>query len=112
MWENRINKRYHSVARVGIDGILNGDIMLKNISITGCCVQCLSSVDISVNSQYSIKIKPESDSKIGNFNLPVECKWVRNSDNSTEIGFSIAGFPKGKIFQRYVDYLAFRSQFE
>ena len=112
MLENRKSKRYHSIARVGIPGVLEEDIMLRNISITGCCVQCLSVVDITANSEYEIKIEPESEAKIGNFTLPVECKWVRHSDDSSEIGFSIAGFPQGKTFQRYADYLAFRSQFE
>ena len=114
MWENesRVNKRYHSIARVSIEGIQNTDIMLKNISITGCCVNCLSVVDLSVNSQYKIKIKPESNSKIGNFDLPVECKWICCTNNSSEVGFSIVGLPEGKLFQRYVDYLSFRSKFD
>jgi hypothetical protein len=109
MWESRTNKRYDSVARVGIPGVLDGDVLLKNISITGCCVECPSSANISANSSYDIKIEPENESKVGDFVLPVECKWIQKGDNSKEIGFNIVNFPKGKLFQRYVDYLAYRS---
>ena len=98
------------MARAVIQDVLKEDIMLKNISITGCCVVCLSSVNISINSSYKIKIEPESDAKIGDFVLVVECKWIKETEHSKEIGFNIVDFPKGELFQRYVDYLAFRSE--
>jgi hypothetical protein len=39
----------------------------------------------------------------------VEARWVRGGDYSCEVGFSITASPKGKAFQRYVDYLSWRS---
>ena len=109
MKESRKNKRYHSVACAEIPGVFEGEVLLKNISITGCCVECKSSANISVNSLYKINIEPESDSEIGDFILPVECKWIQKKEDVNEIGFTIVDFPKGRLFQRYVDYLSYRS---
>jgi len=109
MSENRISPRYRSIARVEISKVSGGDGLLKNISITGCCVECTGTVDVKPTAQYQLAIKPEKESHIGSFEIAVECKWVRNDgDSSTELGFSIIASPKGKQFQHYVDYLAYR----
>jgi hypothetical protein len=85
-----------------------GDGFLKNISITGCCVECAGKVIIQPETQYQLMIKPEKESHIGAFDLMVDCKWVRNDGHGTELGFGIIASPKGKQFQYYVDYLAYR----
>jgi len=85
-----------------------GDGLLKNISITGCCVECAGKVDIQLTAQYHLVIKPEKESHIGAFDLTVDCKWVRDDGHGTELGFGIIASPKGKQFQFYVDYLAYR----
>ena len=96
------------MARARINGILEGDNLLKDISITGCCVECTVYADIQSGRQYQLEIDPESAARIGNFSLSVECKWIRSGGYSTEVGFIIIASPKGKQFQRYVDYLAYR----
>jgi len=71
-------------------------------------VECHNTADIQPNTQYQLKIKPEGGSRIGSFQLEVQCKWVRNDRSAVELGFAITASPKGKKFQRYVDYLAYR----
>ena len=109
MVEGRKSPRYHALATVRIRGVLEGDNLLKNLSITGCCVECTAYTEIRPQMQYNLEIEPESAAGIGEFVLPVECRWIRGGGYSSEIGFSIVSSPKGRLFQRYVDYLAYRS---
>ena len=108
MLDDRRSPRYRTMAHAQISGVLEGECLLRNISITGCCVECSDAADIQPNAQYQLKIKPEGSSHIGSFQLEVECKWVRNDRDAAELGFAIIASPKGKKFQRYVDYLAYR----
>ncbi|MDR2102023.1 MAG: PilZ domain-containing protein [Treponema sp.] len=90
-------------------GVFEGESLLKDISITGCCIECTMQVDVSQNSQYKLEVIPEHAAKIGKFELMVEARWVRSGQDACEIGFSIVASPKGKLFERYVDYLTWRS---
>ncbi|AEF83501.1 PilZ domain-containing protein [Leadbettera azotonutricia] len=107
--ENRRSLRYQTLAKARIEGGAEGEILLKDLSITGCCVECTMYIDIKPNTQYKIEVTPETSAKIGNFELLGESKWVRTSGYSCEIGFAILESPKGRAFQRYVDYLNWRS---
>jgi hypothetical protein len=109
MLEKRKNPRYRTLARAIIPGILEGDNFLKDISITGGCVECTTVVDLPPGSQVQLEVEPESAARIGNFQLVIERKWTRAGGYSNEIGFRIVESPKGRQFQRYVDYLAYRS---
>jgi hypothetical protein len=109
MLENRKNPRYRTFARVRMPCIPGGENLLKDLSVTGCRVECTAYHDIVPGSQYQLTIEPESASNIEEFTLSVEAVWVRAGDCSGEVGFSILASPKGKLFQRYVDYLAYRS---
>ncbi|MDR1286626.1 MAG: PilZ domain-containing protein [Treponema sp.] len=109
MQENRKNNRYHTLARVKIPGVLGEESLLKDLSVTGCCIESTSYADISPNTRYKLEVMPESAAAIGDFELVVESIWIRSGGYSCEVGFSILESPKGKLFQRYVDYLAWRS---
>lgn len=110
MLESRKNPRYRTLARARIPGVLEGDNLLKDLSITGCCVECTIYVDIKPGSQYKLEVEPETVSNIGDFELVVECKWIRSGGYSTEVGFTVVASPKNvKQFQRYVDYLTYRT---
>jgi hypothetical protein len=96
------------MAHAQIAGILGGECVLQNLSVTGCGVECTGAVDLQKDISYQMKVKPEKESHIGSFDLQVECKWIRKNGYSTELGFFIIASPKGRKFQRYVDYLAYR----
>jgi hypothetical protein len=109
MLDNRKNPRYSTLARARIADILEGDNLIKDLSITGCCVECTSLADIQKGGRYSLEIEPERAAKIGGFEISVECVWIRSGGYSTEIGFIVVASPKNaKQFQRYVDYLSYR----
>ncbi|MDR2433924.1 MAG: PilZ domain-containing protein [Treponema sp.] len=110
MLESRKNPRYRTLARVQIPGVLEGDNLLKDLSITGCCAECTAYTDIKPGCLYQLTVDPESAAKIGSFELSVESKWIRADGYSTEVGFAVVASPKNsKQFQRYIDYLSYRS---
>ena len=106
--EYRSHTRYRSFARVKFRGLEVKENLLKNISVLGCCVECTSLADIQPEALYVLEIMPEAASKIGHFDLEVKTVWIRPSGYSGEVGFTITASPKGKLFQRYVDYLSWR----
>lgn len=96
--------RYRTTGHARLSGILKDDLFLKNLSITGCCLECEEPIDkITTHEIYTIEIWPEADAHIGKFELQAECIWVHRN----EIGFTITISPKGKCFQNYVDYIAY-----
>jgi len=109
MLENRKAPRYKTLAHARIPNILEGNNPLKDLSITGCCVESNAYAEIKPETVYQMEIMPEHIARIDNFVLEVESKWVHPLDNSGEVGFSVIASPKGKQFQHYVDYLAYRS---
>jgi hypothetical protein len=108
MIEKRKQIRYTTQARARISAGLAGDVLVKDISVTGCGIESTVFMDIKLHHQYKIEILPEPTAKIGPFELVVEALWVRTSGYSFEAGFTIVESPKGKHFQRYVDYLSWR----
>lgn len=64
--------------------------------------------EIQLNRTYTVRIIPEKASKIGPFEISAEARWIRTGDYVCHIGFYIAASPKGKTFQRFVDYISWR----
>ncbi|MDR2304779.1 MAG: PilZ domain-containing protein [Treponema sp.] len=108
MLEKRKNPRYNTLAHVRIPGMMDGENLLKDLSVTSCCVECTTAVDIKPDSVFQLEVIPEADSGIGSFSLSVEFKLIRPTGYSTDIVFAIIASPKGKHFQRYVDYLVWK----
>jgi hypothetical protein len=109
MPDSRNNPRYRTLAIARIEGLPEYEGLLKNISVTGCCVEYTVNVDILPNTKYKLEIIPEKTLKIDHFELLVERKWTHSDGYSTDVGFMIAASPKGKHFQDYVDYLAYHN---
>jgi hypothetical protein len=106
--EYRSHIRYRSFARVKFRRLEGKENLLKNISVLGCCVECTSLADIHLDGEYVLEVMPEAASKIGYFELEVKAVWIRPSGYSGDVGFVITASPRGKLFQRYVDYLSWR----
>jgi hypothetical protein len=109
MFENRKSVRYPTLARAIISEIVDGEALLKDLSITGCCVEYTMFVDVKPNARYKVQILPDSAARIDPFDLFVESRWVHANSYSCEIGFAIITSPKGRDIPRYDDYLAWRS---
>jgi hypothetical protein len=98
------------MARARIPGVFSGDGLLKDISITGCRIECTMQVDVKETANYKITLHPEDAARVGSFDLTAECKWLHPGRYSCDIGFEIKESPKGKNFQKYVDYLSWRQK--
>ncbi|MHB9296289.1 hypothetical protein PilKf_02049 [Pillotina sp. SPG140] len=108
--ERRENIRYPTEAHAIITTLLIGEAILQDISITGCCIEYTVQVPVSVGEPLIIKIIPEPAAGIGEFTVIGEPCWIRSINYSCEIGFLFKEYPKGKFFERYVDYLSYKSQ--
>jgi hypothetical protein len=108
MREKRISPRYQTVGHARIPGVLKNDLFIKNISITGCCLECLGNVSLpKPDEKCKVEIKPELVARIGKFEFEAECKWVRHTESTSEMGLTVTVSPQGKFFQNYVDYIAY-----
>ena len=107
--EKRSSQRYSSIANARISTVKYGEILLKDISVTGCRLESTMQLDITEGTPYKLEIIPEKASSVDEFDIAVELIWTENGGYSTYYGFKILESPKGKLFQRYVDYLAYRS---
>jgi len=108
MSDQRKNIRYQTLAKAKLELIPEGEILLRDISVLGCRVECTVHAGINMHEQYKLEVIPEKISEIGSFDILVKSKWTREGNYTCEIGFEIAEFPKGRSFQRYVDYLSWR----
>ena len=109
MPESRNQVRFSTLARAKVQGLHEGEALLRDLSVTGCRLEFSAAVALGEGARYRITVSPESAANVEPFELEVESRWCRAGYDSYEIGFSIVASPKGKSFQRYVDYLAWRS---
>jgi hypothetical protein len=129
MKEKRNSARYPASARIQIGDNQNSALFLKDISITGCSIT--NSIDgrnpvmpdgfeadtlepaadgayPEADREYKILVFPETESGIASFELVVELCWSRIQGNLYESGGLISGYPEGKQYQLFADYLAWR----
>ncbi|MDR2419479.1 MAG: PilZ domain-containing protein [Treponema sp.] len=109
MEKQRKYDRYKTMAQARVPALFEGESLLKDISVTGCCIECTMQVEVHPDTKYAIVVEPEATSQIEPFELTAEYRWNRSSLDACTIGFFIVESPKGKQFQRYVDYLAYHS---
>jgi hypothetical protein len=109
MFEQRKHTRYRSIARARLPGVFEGDALLKDLNVTGCKIEATIFIELTEGTVYTIEVTPEALSKISKFEVLGEARWVKTNGDSYEAGFMITASPSKKEFQRYVDYLAWRS---
>jgi hypothetical protein len=109
MFFERKHPRYSSLAQASIAGAFSGEALVKDLSVTGCCLECTVFIDVEPEKQYLLSIRPEPASGIDEFALRAEARWIKAGNCGCEAGFRIVESPKGKFFQRYVDYLDYRA---
>jgi hypothetical protein len=109
MKEQRKHTRYKTTALARVPALFDGDSLLKDISITGCCIEYTMEVEAHPNVAYTVMIEPEAGSGIEPFELKAQYRWSCSGSDTYTLGFLIVESPRGKAFQRYVDYLAYHS---
>jgi hypothetical protein len=97
-------------------------LFLRDISITGCSITNAepgseakaenAGADpggLEANREYKIEIHPETEAKVEPFELAIELSWIRSENGVYEAGGFISGYPKGKRYQLFANYLAWRA---
>ncbi|MDR3144769.1 MAG: PilZ domain-containing protein [Treponema sp.] len=108
MNEKRQYIRYAARGTIELTGTGELDYTLKDISIGGCCIRCPveRGVFFETMREYQITVVPEPEARIEPFVLRVEPCWIGEADGFREAGCFITGYPEGKLYQRFADYLA------
>ncbi|MDR2020073.1 MAG: PilZ domain-containing protein [Treponema sp.] len=112
MVNKRRSARYYSLAAARIPSVSGGEALLKDLSVTGGCIEYTMFADVQTGMQYKLEVVPEAASNVESFDLTIEVRWIHSEGYACSIGFAILASPKGKLFQRYVDYLAWRSSLQ
>ncbi|MDR2072521.1 MAG: hypothetical protein LBP60_03705 [Spirochaetaceae bacterium] len=101
--------RYTSRGKVYIAEVSNAEILLKNMSTGGLCIESEDFLEISPKARYSVEIIPEEDSKVDSFTVDIESRWVKAKKRLCESGCVMIippGTPSQEVLERYLAYLA------
>jgi hypothetical protein len=108
--ERREALRYESHAQAVIEKTGNRG-KLVDISVTGCRLEIDGPANVQNGEVYAFRIFPERDMGILPFTLEGRVAWMLQQGTTTALGLTVETSPVGKEFSRYVDCLAFYSQF-
>jgi hypothetical protein len=103
---SRKDERYPSKAHVHIADVSDTEPVLKDLSLSGCCIESSDFLDIVPHSRYTLDITPEEDAKLEKFALDIESKWVRTKRAYSQSGFVFLVPPDETNLRRYVEYLS------
>ena len=85
---------------------------LRDVSLNGLSIKSDGFIDIEPNSSYVIAVIPEKETKLKEFKLEIESRWVKVNKSQMESGFSVM-VPFNKTeFEDYLEYLAMRGKVE
>ncbi|MDR3200699.1 MAG: PilZ domain-containing protein [Spirochaetales bacterium] len=109
--------RYNSLAAVRINGF-EGMALLKNISMSGFCMQSKTFADFTPGEKYDLTITPESSTSLRPIEMVVQARWIRSEVSrfevgfQAEIGFHVANAAANRELERYIEYLKIHSHSE
>jgi hypothetical protein len=95
--------RYDSFAFIEVNGF-EGHALLKNISITGFCLQSKTYASFTPGETYTMRIFPEKSTGLDVIESEVEARWVRSEVSRFEVGLLIAK-SSGRDIEKYLEYL-------
>lgn len=104
--ENRQMPRYRDFARAWIEDLSQLPGVLEDVSKTGCKVRFSHVFPVDSDREYLMTVHPACRSGIREFELVVRPEWVRERDNSLDIGFSILHSPGSRSHHSYIELLS------
>ena len=99
--------KYKLDAGISIEGF-EGEGLLGNISITGCCMESVTYVAITPDQVYQVKIIPSSGDDIESFGLKLKVNWTKSSETLFQAGFSLDDGQNDNRLKQYVELLKAR----
>jgi hypothetical protein len=114
--EKRRFVRYASSAKVRINTYTQILVLMRDISLYGCCLsypdtQPASMIDLEADREYILEVFPETET-IGIFSVNIKPRWTRIKGEMRETGCLINGFPAKEDkekFTAYIDWQANRA---
>jgi hypothetical protein len=107
VFQERKAPRFASNAGISIEGF-EGEGLLKNVSVSGCCLESVTYAAITPNQTYRVKIIPGADEKMEPFNIKLVANWIKSSETLFEAGFSLEESERNPLPKRYVELLQMR----
>ena len=102
----RKERRYSASARVQMNEAV---LLLKDVSLSGGCIQSDEFLEIVPNGNYTILIIPEAESRVDTFEVDIVSRWVRMKRNGSETGFIVVVPPGNRVMEHYIKYLKTRT---
>ena len=108
VFQKRDTPRFASGAGISIGGF-EGEGLLRNVSMTGCCMESVTYVAIKPNDEYQVKIIPNANDKEPPFTASLIVTWIKSSETLFEAGFHMeAKYADNSPIRRYAETLQAR----
>ena len=106
--ENELRKtpRFVEIGRVDAPDISPFSGVLVDISESGCKVRFPITLEVDMDCEYELKIMCARKEFSAPFSLIANATWVKNSENSCEVGFKIIRSPSTHNFEKFIKVLA------
>ncbi|MDR1127713.1 MAG: PilZ domain-containing protein [Treponema sp.] len=111
--EKRKFVRYASSAKVRINTYTHMLVLMRDISLHGCCLsypdtQSASMIDLETNDEYILEIFPEPED-IGVFSVSIKPRWTRIRGEMRETGCLIDRFPTAEDREKFTAYIEWQA---
>lgn len=104
VFQKRETPRFVAGGGISIEGF-EGEGLLKNICVSGCCLESVTYVAIVPSQVYQIRIDPRPGINMEPFTARFKASWTRSSESAFEAGFSLETGRQDQRLQRYVEQL-------
>jgi hypothetical protein len=101
--------RYDCLAVVKVNGF-EGKAVLRNVSVSGFCMESKTYVHMQPGEQYTMEITPVAESGIAVFSVKVEARWVKSEVDHFNVGFLMVNSAAERHLAKYIDYLKQQSK--
>jgi hypothetical protein len=102
----RKDNRYTANAEVCITPFSEHRVVLKDISLNGCCIHSNDFIEILPDTCFMIGVAPQDSPDVKNFALDVKSRWIRTARGFFESGLEILTPEKPAALERYIQFLS------
>ena len=103
-YQKRNVPRYAVTADATIEGF-EGEGILENICVSGCCLHSATYVSLIPDEVYKVTIIPGPDEAIKPFSLKLKVTWTKSSEMLFQAGFTLDSGKSSFQLEKYVDLL-------
>ncbi|MDR0452124.1 MAG: PilZ domain-containing protein [Treponema sp.] len=113
MMEKRRFVRYASSAKVRIDTYTQVLVLMRDISLHGCCLSYpdtrpASMINLEADHEYALEVFPEPD-HIRTFSVGIKPCWTRIKNGMRETGCFIDKFPTKEDNEKFDAYISWQA---